>query len=101
MVAVRPSAFPPVPDDPRDLSGASTSDAIGPDPRRYELRELIGQGSTSFVYAAFDRDLAREVAIKVVRVPGRVERARSLREGRVMASLAHPNILPIYDVGSV
>jgi serine/threonine protein kinase len=100
MVAVRPSAFPPVPDDPRDLSGASSSDATGPDPRRYELRELIGQGSTSVVYAAFDRDLAREVAIKVVRVPGRVERARSLREGRVMASLAHPNILPIYDVGS-
>jgi hypothetical protein len=71
----------------------------GPDGGRYQLLELIGTGGTSRVFAAFDRELEREVAIKILRVPDERERARCLREGRVMASLGHPNILPIYDVG--
>jgi hypothetical protein len=73
--------------------------AAEPVPERYELLDLIGSGGTSRVYAAFDRELEREVAIKIIRIPHERDRARCLREGRVMASLGHPNILPIYDVG--
>ncbi len=69
-------------------------------PARYEMGDLIGQGGTSRVYSALDRDLGREVAIKVIGVANAHARARYAREGRVMASLGHPNILPIYDVGT-
>jgi tRNA A-37 threonylcarbamoyl transferase component Bud32 len=100
VVPVRASSLPPPRGELPELSSTSSTAPSAPDARRYELRELIGHGGTSRVYAAFDRDLARVVAMKVVRMPDRVERARCLREGRVMANLAHPNIPPIYDVGT-
>jgi serine/threonine-protein kinase len=69
---------------------------------RYELIEDVGEGGMATVYRAKDRELRREVAIKVLfphlsRRPEVVRRFH--REARAAATLEHPNILRIYDVG--
>src|SRR5256885_3040189 len=68
---------------------------------RYEIRELIGEGGMGRVYAAYDRELEREVAIKVLRpdAASEGERERITREARILASLEHPGIVPVHDVG--
>jgi eukaryotic-like serine/threonine-protein kinase len=67
---------------------------------RYEYREEIGRGGMGVVYRAFDRELARDVAVKVLHAPARPGMAeRLLREARIIARLEHPGIVPIYDVG--
>ena len=68
---------------------------------RYEILERIGEGGMGAVYLAYDRELAREVALKVLRTPepDDSERARILREARILASLEHPGIVPVHDAG--
>jgi serine/threonine-protein kinase len=81
-------------------------DLVGP----YEIRGFLGQGGMGQVYKAFDPRLQRTVALKVIVVPERgspndSERlagefsARLLREARAVASLSHPNVVGVYDVG--
>jgi len=70
---------------------------------RYTVLGPIGQGGMGVVVRALDPQLRREVAIKLLR-PGRgglaeEMQARMLREARAMAALAHPNVVPIYDIG--
>ena len=69
---------------------------------RYEVRGLLGEGSFGRVYLAQDGELHRAVAIKVPR-PERVSRPQDveayLAEARVVATLNHPYIVPVYDVG--
>jgi serine/threonine-protein kinase len=69
---------------------------------RYVVTGPIGAGGMGEVFCAHDTLLAREVAIKVLpeqfaRDQGRL--ARFEREAKALASLAHPNILTIYDYG--
>src|SRR5581483_9191148 len=75
---------------------------IGDSLGRYRLEELIGQGGMAVVYRAVDAVLGRTVAVKVIR-PAYTENPqfleRFLHEARVVASLDHPNILPLYDFG--
>ena len=56
------------------------------------------------VYAAFDPELGRRVAVKVIRpelaVYGEQIAARLAREARAMAQVAHPNVIAVYDVGA-
>jgi serine/threonine protein kinase len=68
---------------------------------RYEILDRIGEGGMGVVYLARDRELGREVALKVLRTPnpGPDERDRILREARILASLEHPGIAPVHDVG--
>lgn len=68
---------------------------------RYEILERIGEGGMGVVYLARDRELGREVALKVLRTPDPSpdERDRILREARILASLEHPGIAPVHDVG--
>jgi hypothetical protein len=68
------------------------------DAPRYELRRLLGEGGYGRVYAAFDRDLRREVALKLVTPAPGLERELFVREARVTAGLVHPNIPALYDV---
>src|SRR5205814_951747 len=70
---------------------------------RYMLLEPIGAGGAGQVYSAYDPQLDRKVAIKLLRATGSDERsqARLLREGQAMARLEHPNVLPVYDVGTL
>jgi serine/threonine protein kinase len=70
---------------------------------RYEIGELIGEGGMGSVYLARDRELDRDVALKVLRdaAPTPDERERIVREARILASLEHPGIVPIHDVGTL
>jgi len=70
------------------------SECIGP----YELLEPLGRGSSGVVYRARDHRLGRDVAIKLV--PGRELDCRRISESRLLARMAHPNVLAVYDVGS-
>jgi serine/threonine protein kinase len=70
---------------------------------RYDIGELIGEGGMGSVYLARDRELDRDVALKVLRDPAPTadERERIVREARILASLEHPGIVPIHDVGTL
>ena len=70
---------------------------------RYEIGEQIGEGGMGAVYLAHDRELNRDVALKVLRapIPTDDERMRILREARILASLEHPGIVPVHDVGAL
>jgi serine/threonine protein kinase/tetratricopeptide (TPR) repeat protein len=71
---------------------------------RYLVLERLGAGGMGEVYAAFDPQLNRRVAIKLL-LPGgegsdRGEsRVRLMREAQAMARLSHPHVLPVYDIG--
>jgi predicted Ser/Thr protein kinase len=66
---------------------------------RYELAERAGEGGGGVVYAAWDPELSRKVAIKLVRSDG--QRDRVLAEGQALAKLSHPNVVPLHDVGTI
>ncbi|HEV2654329.1 MAG TPA: serine/threonine-protein kinase, partial [Ktedonobacteraceae bacterium] len=66
---------------------------------RYELQQLIGRGGMADVYLAFDPHFERDVAIKVFKRQDEEMLRRFIREARLMASLRHPNLMPIYDAG--
>lgn len=70
---------------------------------RFELRESLGAGAMGTVYRAFDPDLQREVAVKVLRadLPAGSSDwvARLQREARALAQLNHPNVVEVLDVG--
>jgi eukaryotic-like serine/threonine-protein kinase len=60
--------------------------------------EQLGAGASSIVFSAFDRNLHREVALKLL-CPGFV--LEGLREARAMASVSHPNVVRVYDAGTI
>jgi serine/threonine protein kinase/DNA-binding CsgD family transcriptional regulator len=66
---------------------------------RYEVHELLGEGSTATVYRGIDKRLNRIVALKVL-LPHVKETARKrfLQEATSVAQLNHPNIMAIYDM---
>ena len=73
---------------------------------RYVVLDRLGVGAMGVVYSAYDPELARQVALKVLR-PKAVEnqgaaaaRVRLLREAQSLAQLSHPNVVSVYDVGS-
>jgi serine/threonine protein kinase/formylglycine-generating enzyme required for sulfatase activity len=70
---------------------------------RYRVEQVLGQGGFGLVYLAHDDQLQRLVAIKVPHawLVSRPEEADAyLTEARTVASLDHPNIVPVHDVGS-
>jgi serine/threonine protein kinase/formylglycine-generating enzyme required for sulfatase activity len=70
---------------------------------RYRIRRILGEGGFGIVYLAYDERLQRLVAIKMPRREFAVEPkdAEAYRaEARIVARLDHPNIVPVYDVGS-
>jgi serine/threonine-protein kinase len=77
----------------------STGDKLGP----YEILSPIGAGGMGEVYKARDTRLDRTVAVKVLpeHIAKREDlRARFEREARAVASLNHPNICTLYDIGA-
>ena len=69
---------------------------------RYTVERTLGRGGMASVYLARDTELGRPVALKAL-APHLAEeegfRARFLREARLAARLAHPNVVQVYDVG--
>ncbi|MDC0670273.1 serine/threonine-protein kinase [Nannocystis radixulma] len=74
---------------------------------RYVVLSKIGSGGMGVVYAAYDPELDRKVALKLLRVDPRVSepnvdaRTRLLREAQALARLSHPNVVAVHDVGAV
>jgi eukaryotic-like serine/threonine-protein kinase len=71
---------------------------------RYELHEVVGRGGMATVYRAVQKNLNRVVALKIIHqnlVHDTEFISRFIREAQLSASLSHPNIVTVYDVGSV
>jgi len=68
---------------------------------RYILLGQLGSGGTSLVYRAYDPELDRKVALKLLQPRtsgGDISRKRLAREAQAMAKLTHPNVVTVYDV---
>jgi len=99
-----------------DATQPGTSDGDEPDARthargiepgavigRHVVLQKLGAGGMGVVYAAYDPELDRKVALKLL-LPGsggETRRLRLLREAQALARLSHPNVVGIHDVGTV
>ncbi|HTR51157.1 MAG TPA: serine/threonine-protein kinase [Kofleriaceae bacterium] len=94
--------------------GPSGSERIRPRPDRlargatvgrYVIMDELGSGGMGVVYRAFDPELDRKVAIKLLQADATGEsiggQAWLQREAQAMARLSHPNVIAVYDVGSL
>jgi serine/threonine protein kinase len=72
---------------------------------RFTVIDRLGEGGMGVVYTAYDDQLDRKVAVKVLRGEAtrqdQVGRTRLLREAQAMARLSHPNIVTVYEVGDL
>jgi eukaryotic-like serine/threonine-protein kinase len=69
---------------------------------RYQVREIIGEGAMACVYKAYDPEINRPLAIKLLKAQLRLDgeyRNRFLREAKGAGVLSHPNIVTVFDVG--
>ena len=86
------------------MAPPDTDPLIGSEILGYRIEALLGRGGMSVVYRAFDPSLNRKVAVKLL-APELSDderfRARFLRESQLAASIAHPNIVPIYGAGEL
>jgi len=90
--------------DPLDAASKEAIDRLTRPDRglaRYEVKERIGRGGMGEVWRVYDRDLRRELAMKVLR--SRASDGRRLRrflhEAQLTARLDHPGIVPVHDLG--
>ena len=95
------SAFVDMDDDPPEPRRERGTN-IG----RYLVLGTLGRGAMGVVYTAYDPDLDRRVAIKVLRALDDIDaqqradrEQRLIREARALASISHPNVITIHDVG--
>lgn len=71
---------------------------------RYELQEVIGEGAMAIVYRAYDPEINRSVACKILKKEYCVDKeytSRFLRESKAAGALSHASIVTIHDVGEV
>jgi tetratricopeptide (TPR) repeat protein/predicted Ser/Thr protein kinase len=74
---------------------------------RYVVLDRLGAGGMGVVFTAYDPELDRRVAIKLLQARSARSakatggRARLLREAQAMAKLSHPNVIAVYDVGTI
>lgn len=87
----------------RLLAGMFERGVAGPAFGRFELREQIGAGGMGRVYRAWDPQLEREVAVKLINAArlGAGTRQRALREAKALAKISHPNVIAVFDAGLV
>src|SRR5579862_6912981 len=91
---------------PPNAAGEETGLAKGATIGRYVVLGLLGRGGMGEVYAAYDPELDRKIAVKLLRARGGSGEAtadgktRLLREAQAIARLSHPNVVVVYDVGT-
>jgi tetratricopeptide (TPR) repeat protein/tRNA A-37 threonylcarbamoyl transferase component Bud32 len=74
---------------------------------RFVVLDLVGRGGMGEVYAAYDPQLDRKVAVKLLRqwssqrLSVTAARARLLREAKAIARLSHPNVVVVHDAGEL
>jgi tetratricopeptide (TPR) repeat protein/predicted Ser/Thr protein kinase len=80
------------------VRGLRRGDLLG----RYMIVGVLGRGGMGAVYEAYDTQLARRVAVKVLHPGSSTEQhqARLSREAQAMARLSHPNVVTVHDVGA-
>lgn len=97
-------------EDSQDESGSDSGGALlesGDSLGRLEVGEILGQGAFGVVVAAFDPDLKRKLAIKLLKPEvfesksGRDAHKRLLREAWAMAKISHVNVVTVHDIGTV
>jgi serine/threonine protein kinase len=88
-------------DEPRGNSNDPTVQIAPARIGHYAITHKLGEGGMGIVYAARDERLERTVALKTMSAVGRDESARKRfwREARAAASVNHPNICQIYEIG--
>jgi tetratricopeptide (TPR) repeat protein len=93
----RPEGAPP-PSGPLDFEELPRGAALG----RYLVVDRIGRGGMGVVYSAYDPELDRRVALKLLKgsVDGEAG-TRFLREAQAMARLSHPGVITVHDVGTL
>ncbi|MGI9243671.1 MAG: serine/threonine-protein kinase, partial [Verrucomicrobiales bacterium] len=100
-----PSCLFTLADTSGGIGGGNAGDPAGLVGRtigNYEVRERIGQGGMGVVFRAIQSDLGRSVALKMIRsgpFASESEIARFQTEARSAATLSHPNIVTIHEVG--
>ncbi|HVT06831.1 MAG TPA: serine/threonine-protein kinase [Polyangia bacterium] len=89
---------------PAPAAGEEFGLAKGATVGRYVVLGLLGRGGMGEVYAAYDPDLDRKIALKLLRARGGSSdadgRTRLLREAQAIARLSHPNVVVVFDVGT-
>ena len=93
---------PARPVSPDDALKASLLDGAGGKIGRFHVLRLLGEGGMGMVFAGYDEELGRKVAIKLLRKlasEDHIGRARLLREAQTLARLSHPNVVTVYEVG--
>ena len=81
--------------DPRPRPALSSGTRIG----SYQIVAALGAGAMGDVYRARDLRLDREVALKLLSAGDPVRREQIEREARIVASLNHPNVVAVHDIG--
>lgn len=68
---------------------------------RYVVLEFLGAGAMGVVFSAYDPELDRKVALKLLRTTARAKgsKERLVREARAVARIAHPNVVVVHEVG--
>ena len=100
-------AHPHAHEDARSRSGRARLDmspgaALG----RYVILHSLGAGGMGVIYKAYDTELDRNVALKILRIQPDTRhsmvnaRIRLQREAQALAQLSHPNVITVYDVGT-
>jgi tetratricopeptide (TPR) repeat protein len=68
---------------------------------RYVVLDRLGAGGMGVVYAAYDPELNRRVALKLMHDSQGTSQVRMVREAQALARLSHPNVVAVHDVGTV
>ncbi|MBA3708121.1 MAG: protein kinase [Planctomycetes bacterium] len=109
-IPIAPDRFDPTADrdDRPHLRGTALARHLAPladeargaahDGERFQLIELLGNGATGLVYSAHDQNLARDIAVKVLKSASDEDVHSFVDEARTTAGLDHPNVLPVHEI---